>query len=340
MDPLVQGLAGGIVALAIRPKENKRFVSFVTGTLAGLAPDLDILIQSTHYPLMEVEYHRHFTHSLAFIPVGAALISVFCQKFLFRKHSTLSFKDFYLWAFLGYATHGVIDACTSYGTQLLWPFSDARVAWNNVAIVDPIVTLCLAIGCWGALKSRSKNLYWARGGILAMIFYLLIGVVQRDRALNLAVKLAEKRGHQIQRITVKPTVLNNVLFRSLYEYDGKYFVDGIRVGWFGSQNIYPGIEVTKLDIARDFPWLSPESQQFKDLQKYSWFSDGYIFQNPHRPGWVGDLRFALLPNERDSLWYLILDQNAASDQHADFKHQRSMTPEKPGVLWSQMWGSL
>ena len=32
---------------------------------------------------------------------------------------------------------------TSYGTQLFWPFSNVRVAWNNSSIVDPLFTLPL-----------------------------------------------------------------------------------------------------------------------------------------------------------------------------------------------------
>ena len=40
----------------------------------------------------------------------------------------------------GFSTHGVLDACTSYGTQLGWPFSDVRFAWSNVSIVDPLFT--------------------------------------------------------------------------------------------------------------------------------------------------------------------------------------------------------
>ena len=42
---------------------------------------------------------------------------------------------------MGYATHGLLDSCTSYGTQLFWPFSDVRVAWDTMSIVDPLFTV-------------------------------------------------------------------------------------------------------------------------------------------------------------------------------------------------------
>ena len=38
---------------------------------------------------------------------------------------------------LGILTHGFLDACTSYGTSLFWPFSSTRVSWNVISIVDP-----------------------------------------------------------------------------------------------------------------------------------------------------------------------------------------------------------
>ena len=45
----------------------------------------------------------------------------------------------YLYCFAGYLFSGFIDACTSYGTYLLWPASNERISWNIISIVDPRV---------------------------------------------------------------------------------------------------------------------------------------------------------------------------------------------------------
>ena len=45
----------------------------------------------------------------------------------------VSFGFTYLFCLLGYATHGMLDACTSYGTQLLWPFTNHRYAFNTIS---------------------------------------------------------------------------------------------------------------------------------------------------------------------------------------------------------------
>lgn len=99
--------------------------------------DLETLIQSSKDPLLFLEYHRQFRHALLFIPIGALI----CALLLFPIIKNLSFKQIYFFCFLGYATHGLLDACTSYGTQLFWPISDMRFAWHSISIVDPLLTL-------------------------------------------------------------------------------------------------------------------------------------------------------------------------------------------------------
>ena len=98
VDPVSQGAFGAIFAQTISNKK-KIFVGSILGCIAGLAPDLDIFIRSSLDPLLKLEYHRQFTHSLIFIPIGALLVTVF--TFLFsRKY--LSWKEAYLYCFIGY----------------------------------------------------------------------------------------------------------------------------------------------------------------------------------------------------------------------------------------------
>ena len=80
----------------------------VIGALAGMAPDLDVLIQSPTDPLLQLEYHRQFTHSLLFIPIGALVCAVAFWPFV-RHH--MSFKPIWLAALAGYATRCVASKC-------------------------------------------------------------------------------------------------------------------------------------------------------------------------------------------------------------------------------------
>jgi len=72
MDPLTHALLGATAAqAALGHRLGRR--AWLPGALGGLLPDADILIRSTADPLLAIEYHRHFTHAFAFIPVGGVV---------------------------------------------------------------------------------------------------------------------------------------------------------------------------------------------------------------------------------------------------------------------------
>ena len=153
MDPISQGTVGAVFAQSAANKNNIVKLGII-GFLAGLAPDLDVLIRSSTDPVLFLEYHRQFTHSIFFIPFGALVVAAFIFP-LVRK--SLNFKTTYVASFLGYATHGLLDACTSYGTLLFWPFSNERITWNNISIVDPLLTIPAIILIAVAVKTNRRR---------------------------------------------------------------------------------------------------------------------------------------------------------------------------------------
>ena len=150
MDPISQGTVGAAFAQSTASKNNIIRIGFI-GFLAALTPDLDVLIRSSDDPILFLEYHRQFSHSLFFIPFGSLIVALLLFPFF---KGSMCLKTVYVASFLGYATHGLLDACTSYGTQLFWPFSDERVTWNNISIVDPLFTLPIVILLILAITTR------------------------------------------------------------------------------------------------------------------------------------------------------------------------------------------
>lgn len=288
------------------------------GCLAGIAPDLDVLIGSPDDPLTFLVFHRQFTHALLFIPFGAAVVAV-ASHWLVRER--LSFKESYLACLLGYATHGLLDACTSYGTQLFWPLSDLRVAWNNVSVVDPLFTLPLAALVVAGAVRRRPRLAWI--GLAWALAYLLFGVVQNQRAEAAGKRFAESRGHVPMRLTAKPGFGNLLLWKVVYEHRGTYYVDAVRTGL--GVAACPGAEVPALDVARDLPWLPPDSQQGRDIERFRWFSDDYIALHPAVRNQVIDVRYSVVPNQIVPLWGIDLNPQAAPDSHARFVAERRGT---------------
>tara|TARA_A100001015_G_scaffold320881_1_gene448953 strand:- start:3500 stop:4105 length:606 start_codon:yes stop_codon:yes gene_type:complete len=76
MDPISQGTVGAAFAQSSASKNNIIRIGFI-GFLAGLAPDLDVLIRSSDDPILFLEYHRQFSHSLFFIPFGSLFVALF-----------------------------------------------------------------------------------------------------------------------------------------------------------------------------------------------------------------------------------------------------------------------
>lgn len=77
MDTFTHGLLGAAASQAIFAKQLPRSAGLI-GFIAGMAPDLDLFLGSGTDPVASILYHRQFTHSLIFIPLGALLVSLLC----------------------------------------------------------------------------------------------------------------------------------------------------------------------------------------------------------------------------------------------------------------------
>lgn len=332
MDPLTQGVLGAALPQAMRRK-SRVAVAGAFGFIAGMAPDLDVFIRSDSDPLLYLEYHRQFTHSLLFIPVGG-LIAGCLLHVLFGRRLGLGFGQSLLFCTLGYATHGALDAATSYGTLLLWPFSDARVSWDLISVIEPVFTLpILVLVAVAALKGSGA---YARAALLWSAFYFALAFMQQQGALERGREIAKARGHAPARIEVKPSFANILVWKTVYEAQGRYFIDAVRVGL--SPRVFEGQSIPKLDIARDLPWLDPASQQARDIERFRWFSQGYIARDPDWPDRVIDIRYSLIPNEVAPLWSIALSRSAGPDTHARFLTHRGNAREGFRDLWRMMFG--
>ena len=299
------------------------------GALAGMAPDLDVFISSATDPLLFLEFHRQFTHALVFIPVGALLVTGLLFPFM---RSAMSFKHVYIACLLGYATHGLLDACTSYGTQLFWPFTDYRVAWNNVSVVDPAFTLPLLTAVVAGAIWQRRWIPWL--GLLWVVCYLSVGLVQSQRAYAAGVELAVLRDHEPQRMTIKPSFGNLLVWKVIYEYKGRFFVDAVRVGLGNEATVCgTGSQAEVLDVDTHLAWLE-ESQQRTDLDRFSWFSQGYVAMDSQVANRVIDVRYSTVPNQVAALWSIDLVPSAERLGHVDFVTTRQFDGDQMALFRS------
>lgn len=301
MDPFSQAALGASLSQSFASDKSKLVSALVVGGLAAMAPDLDIFIRSAEDPLLFLEFHRSFTHSLVFIPFGALLCALFFYPF---TRSRLSFAQVYLFSLLGFATHGLLDASTSYGTQLFWPFSNERVAWNIVSIIDPLFTIPVIILV--ALAAYKKNITFARAGFIYAVLFLSLGLLQKHRAEQAIYALAEERGHYIERSYIRPGFANRHVWKLMYEYDGRYYVDAVSLLW--DVDYTRGSSIQKLNVYSDFPWLPEDSQQARDIERFRWFTDDFLAISSYDINLIIDARYSLLPDRAGALWGIEIEQ--------------------------------
>lgn len=315
MDIVTQALLGGVLAQSVARKDEKK-VATLTGLFAGMLADLDILIRSADDPLLNIEYHRHFTHSLLFIPLGAAIACLLLWP-LMRRH--LSSLRLYLFCLAGFSLSGVLDALTSYGTMLFWPFSEQRVALNLIAIVDPVFTGILLAGLLLGIKLPARWIAW--GALLLCATYLVFAVVQQQRAQGVMAGVINARSHAPQQQVVKPTLGNLLLWRSVYVHDGRIYVDAVRVGLLADRLIYPGNSVARFIQHRDLPQLDPQTTLAGDIRRFERFSDGFVAFDPQQGNVLGDMRYSMFPAGVRPLWGIVIDPEQPQ-QHVDYRFFR------------------
>ena len=309
MDIVTQGILGAAVAQSAARKEHVRLATAI-GVFSGLIADADVLIRSSTDPLLFLEYHRHFTHSIFFIPFGALIAFLLLWPFLRHK---LSVRFLYYYCFLGYLFSGFIDACTSYGTHLFWPVMGERITWHFISVVDPVFSGALLVST--VLTFKSRKVFFSRVGLMLAISYLLLALWQLNRAEIVIHQLAEQRGHTIEKIMVKPTLANILLWRSVYLSNNVFYVDAIRVAW--SMRLYRGSYIEKFNMKDTFPNLDSNSTLAKDIKRFEYFSDGYVALHPKQSDILGDVRYAMSPLGLTPLWGITMDTSDV-EQHVKY----------------------
>jgi inner membrane protein len=316
LDPLSQGVLGASLPQSFSNKQNIVFV-FIIGFLSGMFPDIDIFFRSNHDPLLFLEFHRQFTHSLIFIPVGGFIFTIIFYG-LFFKLVPFGFLKTWLFATLGYGTHGLLDACTSYGTQLLWPFSSERISWNNISIIDPFFTIPILIFLFLSLIKRKS--FWAKIALGWALIYLIIGFVQNHRAEQAAKEIVAQRNHHPVIISVKPSFGNLILWKIIYQHNDFFFIDAVNIG--PKKEIFTGQKIKKFNKSGLSYFNDLGEIQKKDIDRFLWFSQDFVAVNPQNEYELLDIRYSNLPNEIGGLWGIHLTPDL--DEHVKFISNRAL----------------
>jgi inner membrane protein len=176
MDSITQAVLGAAVGEALLGKKIG-YRAAAWGAVLGTVPDLDVLINPFVDNVTELRAHRSFTHSITF----AILLSPVLGLILNKVHAALE-DGWWPWTkmiFFVFVTHILIDLTTTYGTQILFPFTDTPYTTDSIFIIDPFYTLPLLMGLIFSLFLKSDSTlrrFTNRAGLIISSLYLIWGL--------------------------------------------------------------------------------------------------------------------------------------------------------------------
>lgn len=304
MDPLTHGLLGAAIGQVTTKRSLIKQASWVGG-LSAMTPDLDMFIHSNQNPVLDFIYHRNFTHSLFFAPIGGLFIAgLFLLVF---KKLRANWPYVLLAAIIGMMTHGLLDSATSYGTLWLWPFSYRRISWDLIAIIDPIFTGFLLVGM--SLTYAYKNRWFALSALICCLLYLGFGYLQHHRSLVVQQQLAESRQHTMEKAKTMPHFASLLGFSSIYTVDDRIYLDNIltplfsaayseKLGWV------PLVGVNNLPLA-----IKNRPALVQDFLYFDWFTSGFTGLVSKEPYVVADFRFTRGIHPPKPLWGILFPKD-------------------------------
>ena len=289
MDSLTQIVLGAAVGEVVLGKKagNK---AMLYGAIAGTIPDLDVLARQFTDTTMALDIHRGFTHSVVFsvlfAPLFGWLVSRYERSGDFRGWSWLFF-----WAFF---THPLLDAHTTWGTQLFWPF-DLRLAFQTIFVIDPVYTVPFLVCLILALTRKRinpKRAFYNKLGLWISSSYLALTFVLKGLAFMQFSNTLETQGVNYTDLDTRPAPLNTILWAANVDTEDAYLL--------GDYSFFDAQPITFNSYAKDHHLIDSirGNERVERMIRISqgWYTiskqDGNLYFN--------DLRFGLISLEPQS----------------------------------------
>ena len=114
------------------------------------------------------------------------------------------FKPLFLLGLMVLASHLLLDLATSYGTQILSPFSRRRFSLDWVFIIDPYLTALLLAGAISALAFHRWGPRLGTWFLAAALVYMLVCAFYHHQALALARQALQTTNPPEQTVAALP----------------------------------------------------------------------------------------------------------------------------------------
>ena len=248
MDTIAHGLTGAVIGYCgFRQRPDGGRVALWTAVAAAEFPDIDVALSYLGSETF-LRWHRSFTHSALMLPFWAVLVAGVFWAFSRRAN----FRVLLGASAAGIASHIFLDWITSYGTELLWPVTDARYELSWVFIVDVYVWAALVVGLIAAVWTQRAVVAWTTLVVVGA-FFLSCGV---SRAV--AVQQAQAGAESFEKLDAFPQPMNPLRWTIVRD-------DGAAIHWIAA-----GRNDTFVQFRDDE--LLPKAEATETVKLFRWFA--------------------------------------------------------------------
>lgn len=333
MDSLTQIVLGAAIGEAVLGKKvgNK---AMLYGAIAGTIPDLDVLARYFVDTVTATEWHRGFSHSIFFSVLFAPIFGWLVWKI--NSKSKATFKDWSWLMFWGLFTHPLLDAFTTWGTQLFWPFK-FRLAFQNIFVIDPLYTLpfllFLVMAMFQKRTSRKRKLY-NRWGLFLSTTYLLVTLILKGFSYKQFADELTNQGIVYKEMDIRPAPFSTILWTANVDTNDAYLI--------GNYSFFDSQPIAFTSYPKDHQLLGSLETNDKVVRLIDISEGWFTISQENEKLLFNDLRFGLLSLKPDETKFAFTYELKNSENGLEVKE----TPKTPAdakslfkSLWTRIWGN-
>lgn len=176
MDSITHTLFGlalyGTVDKTDFSKKTKQ-AYLLTTVGASQIPDIDVISKLWDNEGLYQMWHRGLTHSIFLTPFWALLFTLICYFFFKVKSLKL-----FLLGWLAVFIHDTSDLFNAWGTGYLEPFSDMRITFGTISIIDFVFWGILLVAFLFSKKNKIKTPQYFKIAWAFIVLHILIQSIQ------------------------------------------------------------------------------------------------------------------------------------------------------------------
>jgi inner membrane protein len=237
--------------------------------------------------------------------------------------------------FVGLFTHPILDAFTTWGTQLFWPF-DLRLAFQNIFVIDPLYTLPFLVLLIMAMRQKRQSPKRAQYNMLGLglsTSYLALSLVLKAVAYYNIKGNLDAQGIDYEEIDIRPAPLNTILWSANIDVGDAYLI--------GNYSFFDESPMVFNSYPKDHHLLGQlaKNEKIARLKKITegWFTveekDGQLYYN--------DLRFGLMSLDADEAQFAFSYKLIPKDGELLVEENPKLKRDAKKLLlalWVRMWG--